>query len=167
MNQSRRRISNHGPLSRIMASNLESWLRISNHGFESRIMASNLESWLRISNHGFESRIMASNLESWLRISNHGFESRIMASNLESWLRISNRVRILLFLQSNRKFCGIYLDLCLFVPCFPAFFDLLISLGQQGTHDITLPLVQNGLNRWEFSYIQQNCFKIWFKELEH
>ena len=24
------------------------------------------------------------------------------------------------------------IDLCLFVPCFPAFFDLLISLGQQG-----------------------------------
>ena len=23
-----------------------------------------------------------------------------------------------------------YVDLCLFVPCFPAFFDLLISLGQ-------------------------------------
>ena len=31
-----------------------------------------------------------------------------------------------------------FLDLCLFVPCFPAFFDLLISLGQQGTHNITL-----------------------------
>ena len=24
------------------------------------------------------------------------------------------------------------IDLCLFVPCFPAFFDLLISLGQKG-----------------------------------
>ena len=24
------------------------------------------------------------------------------------------------------------LDLCLFVPCFPAFFDLLISLGREG-----------------------------------
>ena len=23
-----------------------------------------------------------------------------------------------------------FIDLCLFVPCFPAFFDLLISLGQ-------------------------------------
>ena len=29
------------------------------------------------------------------------------------------------------------------------------------------PLFQNGLNRWEFSYTQQNRFKIWFKELEH
>ena len=27
-------------------------------------------------------------------------------------------------------FAGHDVDLCLFVPCFPAFFDLLISLGQ-------------------------------------
>ena len=26
--------------------------------------------------------------------------------------------------------CRSFIDLCLFVPCFPAFFDLLISLGQ-------------------------------------
>ena len=32
----------------------------------------------------------------------------------------------------------IFVDLCLFVPCFPAFFDLLISLGQYGL--ITLHL---------------------------
>ena len=25
---------------------------------------------------------------------------------------------------------GLSVDLCLFIPCFPAFFDLLISLGQ-------------------------------------
>ena len=31
----------------------------------------------------------------------------------------------ILFVLSDR-----ILDLCLFVPCFPAFFDLLISLGQ-------------------------------------
>ena len=28
------------------------------------------------------------------------------------------------------NFSSCHLDLCLFVPCFPAFFDLLISLGQ-------------------------------------
>ena len=29
------------------------------------------------------------------------------------------------------------------------------------------PTFQYGLTRWEFSYTQQNRFKIWFKELEH
>ena len=34
-----------------------------------------------------------------------------------------------IFSKTLRNY-GYRLDLCLFVPCFPAFFDLLISLGQ-------------------------------------
>ena len=37
-------------------------------------------------------------------------------------------IRILVFCANFSPSCLI--DLCLFVPCFPAFFDLLISLGQ-------------------------------------
>ena len=41
-------------------------------------------------------------------------------------LRGLRSTEVIIFLSADR------LELCLFVPCFPAFFDLLISLGQQG-----------------------------------
>ena len=49
------------------------------------------------------------------------------------------------------KFWGFGIDLCLFVPCFPAFFDLLISLGQgtqgnKGRKGISLALVPRVAN---------------------
>ena len=63
---------------------------------------------------------------------------------------ISNLIKIMIYLCGGKviSFCGgepeggregrdwkrieivSFVDLCLFVPCFPAFFDLLISLGQ-------------------------------------
>ena len=58
-----------------------------------------------------------------------------------------------------------------FVPCFPAFFDLLISLGQKGgTHNYSKKVahfLKKGLNKWEFSHSQQNRVEIWSEELEH
>ena len=62
------------------------------------------------------------------------------------------------------------LDLCLFVPCFPAFFDLLISLGQKG---LIMLHLSNGptFSKWPKKVgvlvHSTNRFKIWFKELEH
>ena len=44
--------------------------------------------------------------------------------NLEDAARLVSKITDQLNLKME------YLDLCLFVPCFPAFFDLLISLGQ-------------------------------------
>ena len=37
-------------------------------------------------------------------------------------------------------------DLCLFVPCFSVFFDLMISLVKQGTHNIALALILQKMN---------------------
>ena len=47
--------------------------------------------------------------------------------------------------MNSHEFCAKEIDLCLFVPCFPAFFDLLISLGQKGLITVLLkgaPLFQ-------------------------
>ena len=54
-------------------------------------------------------------------------------SILENWF-YQTRIKSQGITSSSRRgslrISGMCLDLCLFVPCFPAFFDLLISLGQ-------------------------------------
>ena len=55
-----------------------------------------------------------------------------------------------------------HLDLCLITPCFPAFFDLVISFGQMRLLILLLKsglLFQNGLNKREFSYTQQKSLQ--------
>ena len=46
-------------------------------------------------------------------------------------------------LMKNFQMCRTRIDLCLFVPCFPAFFDLLISLGQK---KLIIVLLKRGPN---------------------
>ena len=46
--------------------------------------------------------------------------------------RVQARSRLAKKMFSHVNECDVLLDLCLFVPFFPEFFDLLISLGQQG-----------------------------------
>ena len=60
-------------------------------------------------------------------------------------------------------FFGQKVDVCLFIPCFPAFFDLLMSRGSNRTQKITL---KNGsiVLKWPkgvgVSYTQQNRFNV-------